>query len=262
MVKINIPDNVNVANDQFVQSLVSEVAAQVESQVQPYYAGASDAVDGEFLILCLQNEISRRKAMGGKEYRDNPDAFWSAINRPDVFLSSKSGHKYVRGFEDLMTFCSSIAAEDIKLERDYTGHDHAEVCVLRVKIPQHYVARVAYIKLKHVPRRFLTSEDSVLVKMLPPKKKEQRGEMALLCRELQPVWTDRNLFEISKETIQSEYGYITMKVRKEDYSVKSWFPGVDKNCNVCAGREDDFVLVGQQYHSKPAMTRLTINDLR
>lgn len=265
MVKINIPE-VNVmssSQQEFVQSLVNEVATSVESQLQAYVPDSSP-VDGEFLVQCLYNEMARRKDYGGRDYANNPDAFYSAINRPDVFLSTRQGHKFVRGFEDLLAFCSSVAAEDITRERDYTGYDHEEVVVLKVKIPQHYVARVAYIRMRHVPRRFLTSDDSVLVKMLPPKdKRAQRGELAILCRELQPVWTDRNLFEIKKEVIQENYHFITMKIRKDNYTVKSWFPGVDKNCNVCGSREDDFVLVGQQYHTqKQSVKGLTLGDLK
>jgi hypothetical protein len=262
MVHVNIPTEVEAAVNEaaaqkLVNSLANEIAQEVESKVKAYTpVNKSTVIDGEWLLQCLDNELQRRKG--------ESDLFHSAINRPDVFLATRQGQKYVRTFGDLMTFCSSIAAEDISLEREYTGWDHKEVVVLRVRIPSHYMARVAYIRMRHIPKRFLTSEDSVLIKMLPPKnKKFDRGELAILCRELQPVWTDRALFEVKKEVIQLNYHFVTFKIRKEDHTVKSWFPGIDKNCTVCGGIDDDFVLVGQQYHHterqvKPA---LTLGDL-
>jgi hypothetical protein len=115
-----------------------------------------------------------------------------------------------------------------------------------------------------VPKRLLTAEDSILINMLPPKgRKMDRGELSILCRELQPVWTDRPLFEIKKEVIQANYNFVTFKIRKEDHTVRSWFPGVDKNCTVCGSIEDDFVLVGQQYHHSEKQVRaaLTLGDI-
>jgi hypothetical protein len=169
-----------------------------------------------------------------------------SINRPGVFLALKGEfEKKVGSVDSLLELCSSIT--EIYPERGYHGRDHKQVIVLKCRLPETYMARVAYIKADHVPARFSAMDDGIVLKRMPSRHNGERGKMVLLCRQLLPVWTDRNLFEVPRKIIMDTYHHVTMKIDRRDGSLREWFPGIDINSNICASPEEQMVLVGNQY---------------
>jgi hypothetical protein len=136
---------------------------------------------------------------------------------------------------------------EVAVERGYHGRDHQQVVVLKCRLPEEYTARVAYIRADHVPYRFSALDDGIVLKRMPPRQHGDRGKMVLLCRQLLPVMTDKNLFEVPKKVIMDTYHYVTMKIDRRDGSLREWFPGIDINSNICASPEEQMVLVGSQY---------------
>lgn len=265
MVKIQIPDSVvneiNVAaKEQTSMELEQEITKVLDSPETQGELGRKFAavalpdetpVDSTFLIRCLKNEIERRSEKAsstGQEY--NPLYFSSAIRRPKVFIARRVGEaklEYITMAAQLELLFSEV--KNIYPEHAYVGPDANDLIVLRCELPEAYVARVPYVKLCHIPIRFFQT-DSVVAKKMPPKKGvNAQGEMVMLCRELEPVWTDKMCFEIKQSTITAAYNYMTVKIRKDDHTLKSWFPGVDKDCQPCQTLEDQFVLVGPHFDS-------------
>lgn len=265
MVKIQIPDSVvdeiNVATkEQTSAELQQEITKTLDSPAIQGELGRRFAavalpdetpVDSTFLIRCLKNEIDRRSEKAssmGQEY--NPLYFSSAIRRPKVFIAKRTGEaklEYITMASQLELLFSEIM--NIQPEHAYVGPDANELIVLRCELPAAYVARVPYVKLRHIPIRFFQT-DSVVAKKMPPKKGiNTNGEMVMLCRDLEPVWTDKPCFEIRQSTITAAYNFMTIKIRKDDHTLKSWFPGVDKDCQPCQTLEDQFVLIGPHFDS-------------
>jgi hypothetical protein len=177
---------------------------------------------------------------------EDVEAIRPSINRPGVFVALKSDlNKKVGSIDSLLELCSQL--NDITVERGYHGRDHNKVVVLKCRLPEEYVARVAYIQADHIPYRYSALDDGIVLKRMPSRHKGERGKMVLLCRQLQPVWTDRNLFEVPKKVIVENYNFVTMKIDKEGLFLREWFPGVDVNSNICASPEEQMVLVGAQY---------------
>jgi hypothetical protein len=289
MVKINIPDeaaevirasNQKTSAEQLQTSICEAIASpksvkEIGRQLEAVSLPDETPVDSTFLTRCLKNEIERRKEnSSGGDY--NPEFFPSAIRRPKVFVARRASEteelRYVSTAEHLEHLLNEIT--NISLESAYVGHDCNDVIVLRCELPQAYVARVPYIKLAHIPMRFFQT-DSVVCKKMPPKLPHKKGELyhgesVVLCRELEPVWTDKPLYEIKQATIAT-YNCVTLKIRKEDHTLKSWFPGIDKDSAPCQTLEGTFVLVGphfdstgQVYKNKKAAvaSKLTLGDIK
>lgn len=225
-------------------------------------------VDAMFLVRCLKNELQRRT----DEKRDVVFMPHALRHRPKVFVASRKeggGLAFIAKAEELEQLFSEIT--DISAEQTYFGHDHKEVIVLRCALPEGYVARVPYIMLKHVPTHYFQT-DAVVVKRMPVRDNRSIGNTVLLCRELEPLWTDKRAGAFSQAEIHAAYGYITVKIRTEDHTIKSWFPGVDIHCGLCEGLEDEFVLIGphavtprtqphRQDKRKAANATLTVGQL-
>lgn len=204
-----------------------------------------NTMDAGFLIRAIYNEVDRRAELPDSDTRKNA-GYTSAVYRPRVYVADKN-NKFVSKLEQLLELASEVT--DVRHETTYSGHDHEEVIVLRLGIPQGYSARVPYVQVKHIPLKY-SIPDGVILKKMPPKHSKTGSlpsEWVLLCRELSPIYTDRRLFEIPEEEIRKNYHYLTMKIRKEDHTLKSWFPGRDINCTVCPSLEDMFVLVGEHF---------------
>jgi hypothetical protein len=201
--------------------------------------------DSGLLIRAVYSEIDRRVTEGGDKSPASV-VLPGALRRPKVFVATREEQKYVTTAEQLLELVSCV--DHIVEEKSYCGYDHEDVVVLRCKLPHNYVARVPYIKVKHIPHKYLAN-DGVVIKRMPPKKgyKNGQGEVVTLCRDLQPIWTDRSLFEIKKDVIEDAYNHLTVKIRREDHSLKSWFPGVDTNCGLCESIDEQFVLIGAHY---------------
>jgi hypothetical protein len=242
MQKLNIPDiETSDSKLQLGDKKTNEIVSQVVDQILPQ-ASHEDKIDGEFLTLCLDNEIGRRK-------EENPsynEAFFthSLSHRPFVFVAEKHHNgrlEWVTTSEQVRKLFKAF--DPRKIQKD--AHPDKNMLLLRARLPEGYVARVAYIQVKHVPRVFFRDDKVVIKKMPKSMDKGVLGEIVILCRELLPVWTSARLFEIPQKEIFNHYGWVSMKVSKEDYTLRGWFPGVD----VTSSREvkecgDHFVLVG------------------
>jgi hypothetical protein len=174
-----------------------------------------------------------------------PEKFFSAVYRPKVFVGSRKLQDYITTIDHMIELVSD--AVKISEVRTYSGHDHQYVHALRLDLSADYVARVPYVKVRHMPD-FYMAADRLLIKRMPPKVPGAPRETVLLCREMDPPWSDRPLMGISQQEIEKNYHCITMKINKSDMTLKSWFPGVDKNSEVCSALEDKFVLVGDYYN--------------
>jgi hypothetical protein len=204
-------------------------------------------IDAGFLIRAIYNEVDRRAELPDNDPKKHA-GYTSAVYRPRVYIADKN-NTFVTKLEQLLELVSDVT--QIQHETTYCGYDSEEVMVLRLGIPQGYQARVPYVQVKHIPLKF-SIPDGVVLKKMPPKYSEKTktsipSDWVLLCRELSPIYTNRRLFEIPEEEIRKTYHFFTMKVRKSDHTLKSWFPGRDINCSVCPSLEDMFVLVGEHF---------------
>lgn len=190
------------------------------------------------IIRAVYNEEERRKQTQPK----SSSFFGSMINRPHVFVNDPERRGIVQ--RDSLLEMMSLTPE-IVLETSYNDFDHQEVEVFRCRIPDGYTARVPYIMAKHIPFQFML-EDGIVMKKMPPKG-DRDPEWVLLARKVNPVWTNSPLGEVSREEIMASYHWFTVKVRKEDQTLRGWFPGVDKNCGLCTDLADRFVLVGEPH---------------
>jgi len=240
---------------QELEQAISTPTAAITAATQEYKK-QQQVIDASWLVSAVEAS-ARYVDQNGRQLHKH--LFTHAFNRPMVYIADER-NKYITTTDELITLCSQI--QDVYPEKTYMGADHAEVHVLKCRLPKAYTARVPYVKLRHVPSRFSVN-DGVVVKPLPPKN---GGEVTwvTLCRKLLPIYSNRELFEFSQSEITAAYHYITLKIRKENHSLKTWFPGVDVNCGVCSDRGDEFVLVGPHFERKEftqSKTTLTLGDL-
>lgn len=191
------------------------------------------------IIRAVYNEEERRR----QEQREKASGFFGPmINRPHVFVNDPERRGVVH--RDNLLEMMSLTPE-IVLETSYNDFDYKDVEVFRCRIPDGYTARVPYVMAKHIPFQFMV-EDGIVMKKMPPKG-DREPEWVLLARRVNPVWTNSALGDISREEISEHYHWFTVKVRKEDQTLRGWFPGVDKNCGLCSDLSDRFVLVGEPH---------------
>jgi hypothetical protein len=218
----------------------------LDEEVEEVTAESITGYDSTFLTRAVMLGLDKRK----KSAEDVVEGIRPAINRPGVFLALKDNlENKVGGADSLLELCSNLQPADIVVERGYHGRDHKKVVVLKCRLPESYVARVAYIQADHVPHKFSALDDGIVLKRMPSRNQGERGKMVLLCRQLLPVWTDRNLFEVPRKIIMDAYHYVTMKIDRDGLFLREWFPGIDVHSNICASPEEQMVLVGSQYNN-------------
>lgn len=145
--------------------------------------------------------------------------------------------------DDLLELVSAIGGNWLD-ECTYTGRDHLSVDVYRARLPENYCGRVVYIQMQHIPEPHFRRGE-----VLP---QVDNGQLYMAAPRIMPVWTTRSMvsyfggkrFETSEEVIIDNYHFITFKIRKEDGSLKSWSPGVDKDTGLCKTLAQQYVLVG------------------
>lgn len=179
-----------------------------------------------------------------KGYKD-PTTFTSSVRRPGVGVLNKATDKFIENIDDLLELLGSADDSTLKVEHGYTGTDHETTTVVRVPLPDTYVARVPRLRLRHVSERFFSEVEPVWLDARPGRP----AAIELLCGSLDPVWADRELYEVPKDVI-AQYNALTVKLDNESGTVKSWFPGLDTQSDLCASLGDQFVLVGPFYNAK------------
>ena len=259
MTKIEIPESFieelhNKEQLKLVEEIASAVqveyetqAAHVQSPLEIVALPGEVPVDSDFLARCLNNEVERRasdKQLMAKIGPQGMNNFSPAIRRPKVFVREIGNEAYVGSKESMQKMFEKIT--DIQVEKGYYGPDSRDVAVLRCRLPEGYEVRVPYIKLEHVPEIY-TRKDLVVAKVMPSKEGNGGGTLMLLCRELEPVWGDRSLLEISGEVIRKNYNFISVKIRKDDHTMKMWFPGRDVKCAPCRTLGEHYVLIGGHF---------------
>jgi hypothetical protein len=231
-------NNMNLPED--IKSMLMEIGKEVELQVsaapvtvtEPEQAATLE-VDVEFLQRAIINSQERAE----REYMDHPDYFPHALVRtkPDVLLGEKVTRKRVCAIEDLLKLASRLVKMEVT---NYWGASHEDLLVVKAQIPDLYEARVGYIRVKHVPDKFL--KDIKFVDRKPPGKKG-KGEIALILNELEPVWTREGLQEIDRKEIVKNYNFVTFKIHKESHTLVSWLPGQDTRSGLCESLEEEWV---------------------
>jgi hypothetical protein len=179
-----------------------------------------------------------------KGYKD-PASFAPSVRRPGVGVFNIADKQPVDTIDGLLELLSAVDETSLKIEEGYHGVDHATTTVVRVPLPQGYVARVPRLKLRHVPESYFPEVEPVWLDARPGRS----AAVKLLCGSLDPVWADKALMEVPKEVI-AQYNVLTIKLDNESGTVKSWFPGPDTQSDLCASLGDQFVLVGPFYNDK------------
>lgn len=231
------------------QIVKEKIAIKPEPSGNIELPDATPSLDSSLLLRCLDNELDRRTQLAGNNVAAETGEFPHAFrHRPMVFVAKVEDGNYteVKTIDQLRDLFSSVT--EIEEEDSYNGYDYKDVTVLRCTMPEGYVARVPYIRLKHMPSRYMCM-DAVLAKRMAPRG-NMPIETVILCRNLAPVWTDRNLFEVREDVIRKNYNFITVKIRKEDYTLKAWFPGVDIKTGICSSLSDEFVRIGRHHENK------------
>ena len=209
-------------------------------------------VDSTLILESLQRELHRRSELFKDSKGYNPELFYSSIRRPNCGVQKQGSREFISTVNDLIEMILQI--EQVKVECGYAGQDHSQVMLLKARMPEGYFGRVAYVKYKHIPKHFKNRRliDTVSMPYRGPRTAgpEPEGEVVRVLRELQPVFTDRSCYEIPREVIEPEYGWITFKISRETGALKNWFPGVDVNSNPCGSKEDEFILIGRHYKDK------------
>jgi hypothetical protein len=223
-----------------VQNMLLEIGKEVEMKVSaPVAEVPADTednlqVDSSFIKEAMINAKNQAEL----EYLDHPDYFPHALirSKPDVLLGEKATRKRVCNVQDLLRLTNNLQKMEVT---NYWGHNHESLLVVRAQIPDLYEARVGYIRVKHVPDKFL--KDIKFVDRSKPAGKKGKGEIALVLNELEPVWTREMLYEIDKKEIVKNYNFVTFKIHKESHTLVSWLPGQDTRSGLCESLEEEWV---------------------
>lgn len=162
----------------------------------------SNIVNGEFLMDALMNALKVRQQEGIVD-----QTFFHALLRPEVGLFKDGQEVYLA--DQLTEFFSQVT--QIVHEKEY---QNKEEIMLRVGLPAGYNVVPARIFAEDVPPAFYRKLN---VQPLSPQK---RDKMLYLCEEISPS-------RLNQGTL-ARYQCITVKIRKESLSLKSWVPGVDE----------------------------------
>jgi hypothetical protein len=244
MVKIQIPAELEKAltaeelspekQRAYCAALCEDIAPMI---IQKMENKRPEVIDSAFVLFCAEKEIERRKA--SRPHSDGK--FRSSIDRPDVGVMDPAGN-FVETFQQFSEMVLSI--NNFK-EVEYHGRDAAEMLVVQAKLPEGYVASVAWIQRKHVPQ-FAFDGDMVVEKRLTSG---QRETYMSLCRRIHPAQTNQDYYQVPKAQIHSQYGFVTFKIKKSDNTLMAWFSGTD----IHSGNTDaahKFVLVGAHWKKK------------
>jgi len=185
------------------------------------------------------------KSMENRKGYKDPAAFAPSVRRPGVGVFDAEAKQPVDTVDGLLELFSAVDESLLKVEGGYHGTDHATTTVVKVPLPQGYIARVPRLRLRHIPESFFPEVEPVWLDARPGRP----AAVELLCGSLDPVWADKALMEVPKEVIL-RYNVLTVKLDNESGSIKSWFPGLDTQSDLCASLGDHFVLVGPFYNDK------------
>jgi len=191
----------------------------------------------------LTTALVRSMENRNKGYKD-PAAFAPSVRRPGVGVFDAEARQPVDTVDGLLELLSAVDESLLKVEGGYHGADHLTTTVVRVPLPQGYVARVPRLRLRHIPESYFSEVEPVWLDARPGRA----ASVELLCGSLDPVWADKALMEVPKEVIL-QYNVLTVKL-DESGSIKSWFPGLDTQSDLCTSLGDQFVLVGPFYNQK------------
>jgi hypothetical protein len=217
-------------------------------------------INGGYLLHCFENSLKQLENDPKLQVDDDGKAIKKAqfilsspaTNRPHVFVGKvvdDTGKKLLIDYvNNVASFRELLEAlEEPQLVTSYCGNDATEVSVLTVRIPEGWVARVPYVRLRHIPQIYKHQGNVVLKEIGSTRKEEGDRECLPVCRECFPVWTDRKNSEIPADIIKRAYNYLTFKIDNKTQTIKRWNPGLDKNSAPCLSLQDAFVLVGKPH---------------
>ena len=168
-----------------------------------------------------------------------------------VLDATDPDHPKLEYVENLATFQGLLGAlEDPEVVGTYAGQDANEVTVLIAPLPQNYVARVAWVRFRHIPEAFKADGRVVLREISSTSVGDNHLQCILACRDMDMPWTDMPNRNISFQEMHRNYHCLTIKVNNGDGTIKSWNPGMDPDMAPCMSMQDMFVRVGH-FNPKP-----------
>jgi hypothetical protein len=217
----------------------------------------SSRINGGYLLECFERSLKLLDEDPKLQVDDDGKSLKKAqfilsspaTNRPHVFVGKvvdDTGKKLVIDYvNNVASFRELLEALEVpQIVSTYCGTDASQVTVLTARIPEGWVARVPYVRLRHVPQIYKHQGKVVLKEIGSTRKEEGDRECLPVCRELYPVWTNRKNGEIPADVIKRAYNYITFKIDNATQTIKRWNPGLDKNSAPVLSFQDAFVLVG------------------
>jgi hypothetical protein len=160
----------------------------------------------------------------------------------------KPVYEYVESLDTFRAMLQSLD-EPEKVET-YCGVDASEVLVLTARLTSSYAARVSAVRFRHIPNQYKIAGQVLLREIGDPHLKRGQREAVHTCWQMAPPWTDLKHHEIPFEEMHRNYHCVTIKIRNDDGTIKSWNPGLDKDISPCMSLQDTFVLVGT-HHEAP-----------
>lgn len=230
-----------------------------------------EAITNDLMLEYLDNTIEYMDSFDECEkiYRRERMSFPSSkAKRSEVYVSYtqiSKNRNYGEVVDSLDRFRKMIS-NIVKFipETGYHGTDSDHIKLIRGILPETYEARVAYIKLRHLPDE-LVNQDNVILrceKLRIWEKKiliHEEDVANAYCKIIPPFLTNKNLFyknknqiikpqfiknQITKsEILMREYHCISFKVYPNGL-LKSWDVGRDREAELVLNPLDQYVMLG------------------
>lgn len=215
-------------------------------------------VDNNLILRSLVNESERRKA--GGQFKHQGDNQAALIRKGDGPVDS---------FDGLTEMLSEADDSEVIHEASYHGKDHEKMVVLRMQVPSSYVVQLVSVHLEDVLPAHRVSQPPPYVNV-----KRHKEEYSLVATVKEPLRSDRRFLHLTEKEVQAKYGWVTFFIRKEDFSLQGWIPGISSHTSVCEGLGKQMVYLrvdrAQQQQQKPPQqakqnvpqsVRLTLGDI-